>query len=152
MPDVVRTRTIAVGPEDVWPVLADFAAISAWADNVDHSCILEPGDASEAATVGMARRIQTGRTTLVERIVTCDPPTTLAYEIEGLPPRIRSVTNRWDLEPGAPGSTVVSLTSTVDIGPRPPQQLAARVLGRVLGRQSDVMLAGLADRLENHRG
>jgi hypothetical protein len=61
------------------------------------------------------------------------------------------VTNRWTLAAGAGDSTAVTLTSTVDIGPRPPQKLAERVLCRFLARQSDVMLAGLANRLENAR-
>jgi uncharacterized protein YndB with AHSA1/START domain len=134
-----RSRTIQASPQAVWDVLADFGWISRWAGNVDHSCLLTGGGPG----VGMTRRIQTGRTTVVERIVTWLPPTTLAYELEGLPPVVRSARNRWDLT--ADGTaTRVTLTSTVDAGPRPPQQLVARVVGRVLARQSDVMLTGLA--------
>ena len=45
----------------------------------------------------------------------------------------------------------MTLTSTVEIGPRATQKLAERVLCRFLARQSDAMLAGLANRLENAR-
>jgi hypothetical protein len=45
----------------------------------------------------------------------------------------------------------VTLTSAVEIGPHPPQKLAEHVLCRFLARQSDSMLAGLANRLENAR-
>jgi hypothetical protein len=38
--DVARTRVIAAAPKQIWDVLADFGAISSWADNIDHSCIL----------------------------------------------------------------------------------------------------------------
>jgi len=149
MTEITRTRTIAATPQAIWDVLADFGSISVWADNVDHSCVLQPGD--NGAPTGTTRRIQAGRKTLVERIIEFDAPRTLAYDIEGLPPRLRTVRNRWELRPEGDGATVATLTTTVDIGPRPPQQLAARVVGRVLAKQSDVMLAGLADHLENSR-
>lgn len=149
MADIQRTRTIVALAEQVWDALADFGSISAWAGNVDHSCILVPGP--DGTAVDTTRRVQVKRDTLVERITEFDPPRALAYDIEGLPSRLRRVTNRWTLEPAGTGSTVVTLTSTVEIGPRPGQQLAERVLCRFLARQSDVMLAGLANRLENAR-
>lgn len=144
MATIRRARVIAAAPLDIWDVLADFGSISAWADNVDHSCILTHGPE------GTTRRIQSGRNTLVERITEFDPPHTLAYDIEGLPKRLRHVANRWTLQPTADG-TQVALTSTVEIGSRPSQQLAERLLCRVLARQSDTMLDGLANRLEKSR-
>lgn len=150
MIEITRTRTIAAKPQAVWDLLADFGAISTWADNVDHSCLLErQGD---DGPVGTTRRIQTRRRTVVERIVEYDAPTTLAYDIEGLPSRLRTVRNRWHIQAVDDGSTAVALTTTVDVGPRPPQQLVARVVGRVLAKQSDVMLTGLADHLERRDG
>lgn len=146
MADIDRTRTIAAAPKAIWDVLADFGAISSWADNVDHSCILVGG----TTPVGTTRRVQVGREVLVERIVEFDPPHALAYDIEGLPKRLRRVTNRWTLRPVG-RSSVVTLTSTVEIGSRPDQQLAERILCRVLARQSDAMLAGLAKRMESAR-
>jgi hypothetical protein len=147
--DICRTRAIAAEPQAIWDVLADFGTISTWADNVDHSCLLGP--AAQGVTVGTTRRVQTGRNTLVERITDFDPPNTLAYDIQGLPSQLRTVSNRWRLRPAANGSSEVTLTSTVEIGPRPFQQLAERVVSRLLAKQSDVMLAGLANRLESSR-
>lgn len=141
MADIHRTRTIAAAAHDIWHVLADFGSISLWADNVDHSCILAHGPD------GTTRRVQVGRETLVERITEFDPPHALAYDIEGLPKRLRRVTNRWTLRP-TDGQTVVTLTSTVEIGPRPIQKLIEPAVCRLMARPSDVMLAGLANRLE----
>ena len=147
MAAVHRTRTIAAAPYDVWDVLADFGAISGWADNIDHSCIL----VHRTDPVGTARRVQIGRNTVVERITEFDPPNALAYDIEGLPRQLRRVGNRWTLRPTADGATAVTLTSTVEIGSGSMQQPVERVVCRVLARQSDVMLTGLANRLENTR-
>jgi uncharacterized protein YndB with AHSA1/START domain len=147
--DIHRSRTIAARPQEIWDVLADFGSISSWADNVDHSCVLISG--GDGAPLGTARRVQVKRDTLVERITEFDPPHALAYDVEGLPRRLRRVTNRWTLAARTGGSTTVTLTSTVEIGSRPAQKLAERVLCRFLARQSDVMLAGLANRLENAR-
>ncbi|WP_445159635.1 SRPBCC family protein [Mycobacterium sp. Dal123C01] len=149
MADIQRTRIIAARGQEVWNVLADFGAISSWADNVDHSCILSSG--VDGAPVGTTRRVQVKRDTLVERIIEFDPPHVLAYDIEGLPRLLRRVTNRWTLAASADDSSVVTLTSTVEIGPRPPQKLAERLVCRFMARQSDSMLAGLANRLENAR-
>lgn len=144
MADIERSRNIAATPAAIWEVLADFGAISSWADHIDHSCILIRAD----EPVGTTRRIQAGRAALVERIVEFDPPHTLAYDIEGLPKRVRAVTNSWTLRPQG-DSTEVTLTTTIEIGSRPSQQLAERALCRVMARQSDTMLAGLARRTEN---
>ncbi len=146
MTETVRTRTIAVKAQVVWDVLADYGAISSWATNVDHSCLLRSGG---EGPVGTTRRIQAGRNTVVERIVEHDAPRALGYDIEGLPKRLKTVRNRWTLVPDSDTSTVVTLTTTVEIGPRPPQQLGERVVGRVLAKQSEQMLAGLAELLEN---
>jgi uncharacterized protein YndB with AHSA1/START domain len=147
--DIHRDRTIAASVQQVWDVLADFGSLSSWAANADHSCILFSGP--DGGPVGTARRVQIKRDTLVERITEFDPPHALAYDIEGLPRRVRGLTNRWTLAAGAGDSTALTLTSTVEIGPHPPQKLAERVLCRFLARQSDSMLAGLANRLENAR-
>ncbi|OBF58841.1 cyclase [Mycobacterium sp. 852002-53434_SCH5985345] len=150
MADIHRTRTIAARIGDVWETLADFAAISSWAGNVDHSCILFSGP--DGAPVGTARRVQVNRDALVERITEFDPPRALGYDIEGLPRRLRRVSNRWTLAPATADSaaaTAVTLTSTVEIGPHAMQKLAELALCRVLARQSESMLAGLANRLEH---
>ncbi|KKC06617.1 SRPBCC family protein [Mycobacterium nebraskense] len=152
MADIHRTRTIAARIGDIWETLADFGSISSWADNVDHSCILFSGP--DGAAVGTARRVQVKRDALVERVTEFDPPRALGYDIEGLPARLRRVSNRWTLQPAAGASapaTLVTLTSTVEIGPHATQKLAERVLCRFLARQSETMLAGLANRLEHAR-
>ncbi|OBG58327.1 SRPBCC family protein [Mycobacterium sp. E3339] len=148
MADIHRTRTIAARIGDIWETLADFGSISSWAGNVDHSCILYSGP--DGNPLGTTRRVQVKRDALVERITEFDPPRGLGYDIEGLPSRLRRVANRWTLEPAA-ADTLVTLTSTVEIGPRPTQRLAERLLCRVLARQSAVLLAGLANRLEHAR-
>lgn len=140
MTAVERRRSIAASPETVWAVLADFGAIAGWAGNVDHSCLLS----DRPTGVGAVRRIQTGRTTVVETVTEWQPGEALAYTIEGLPPVVRSVVNRWTIEPAADtGGADVTLTSTIDTGPRPPQRLVAKAIGRRLAAASDEMLAGL---------
>jgi hypothetical protein len=144
--EIDRRRTIAADPKTVWAVLADFGAISSWADNIDHSCILNHA----SAPVGTTRRVQIGRNVLVEQITEYDDMRSLAYDVAGLPRRLRRFNNRWSLRPGNDG-TVVTLTSTVEIGSGPIQKLAEQAVCRVQIRQSDVMLAGLAHRLEQSR-
>jgi uncharacterized protein YndB with AHSA1/START domain len=145
--DIQRTRNIAARPQEIWDVLADFGSLSSWADNADHSCILLHGP--DGGPVGTARRVQIKRKAVVERITEFDPPRALAYDIEGLPHRLRRVTNRWTLAATTGDSTVVILTSMVEIGPRPSQKRAERVVCRLLAEESDSLLAGLANRLEN---
>jgi hypothetical protein len=108
----------------VWAVLADFDAISRWAPNVEHSCLTT----SIAEGVVATRRIQTGRSTVLETVTAWEPERHLAYSITGLPPVIRSVTNTWrlaDLDATSGGASEVTLTSTIDAEPRPPQQVVA---------------------------
>ena len=138
MATVERTTTVAAPAAEIWAVLADFPAISNWAPNVDHSCLLS--DRTE--DVGMVRRIQTGRTTVVETVERWEPGVSLRYAITGLPSVIRSVTNTWALTPTGEG-TAVSLTTEVDAGSRPPQRGIAKIVARKLGQASDEMLAGL---------
>jgi carbon monoxide dehydrogenase subunit G len=145
--DIDRSRTVAADPKEVWDVLADFGSISSWADNIDHSCILNHG----SEPIGTTRRVQIGRNTLVEQITEFEPTRVLAYDVEGLPKRLRRFNNRWSLQPADDGKTIVTITSTVEIGSGPLRKLAERVVCRVQVRESDVMLAGLANRLEKPR-
>jgi uncharacterized protein YndB with AHSA1/START domain len=147
--DISRSRTITAQPQAIWDVLADFGSLSSWAANADHSCILNHGPEGEA--VGTTRRVQMGRNALVERIAEFDPPAALAYDIEGLPSRLRTVVNRWTLRP-AGGVTEVTLTSRVEIGTNPVARAAEWVVCRGMAKESDAMLAGLARRTENTHG
>lgn len=143
MTTVERRGTIDATPAEVWAVLADFAAISSWAPNVDHSCLLS----EQTEGVGMARRIQTAGATVVETVETWSPAVELAYRITGLPPVIRSVTNTWRLT-RLGDATTVGLTTDIDAGQRAPQKVIGKVLGRRMASASDEMIAGLAARLE----
>ncbi len=144
MADIYRSRTVAAEPKEIWDVLADFGSISSWADNVDHSCILN----HTSEHVGTTRRVQIGRNALVERITEFDPTWALAYDVEGLPKRVRRFNNRWTLRAAQNGTTVVTLTSTVEIGSHSMQKLAERTLCRMLLPQTEVLLTGLAKRWE----
>ena len=146
MATIARTALIDAPADDVWAVLADFDSISEWADFVDHSCLMS--EQTEGA--GMARRIQMGRTTIIETITDWEPGAMFSYTITGLPPVIESVINTWRL--GASGSsTMVSLTTEIDAGARAPRRLVAGVVGRRLGRSSDAMLAGLSTHLASKK-
>ncbi len=145
MASISRTRTVAAPAAAVWDVLADFGSISSWADNVDHSCLLQHGD--DPAAVGTTRRVQVGRDTLVERITDSSAPTSLRYAIEGLPRQLGRVANRWTVTPFGE-STAVTLTTTVDIADNPLGRIAEKAACRFMARQSDTMLAGLAQRVE----
>lgn len=149
MAEIHRSRSIAASAQKIWEVLADFGSISSWAANANHSCILFRG--ADGGPVGTARRVQIKREALVEQITEFDPPHALSYDIEGLPTALRRVTNRWTLTPGHGESSIVTVTSTVEIGRHLPQRLVEHALCRFLARESDSMLAGLANRLENAR-
>lgn len=148
MASLSRTRTVTAPIERVWDALADFGAISRWAPNVDHSCLLEHG--ADASAVGTTRRVQVGRNTLVERITDSATPAVLAYAIEGLPSRLGRVGNRWSLKSAA-GDTTVTLTSTVEIGSNPIARIAEQAVCRFMAKQSEKMLAGLAEKVEAAR-
>ncbi|OBK13330.1 SRPBCC family protein [Mycobacterium asiaticum] len=145
MADITRTRTVTAPQHTVWDILADFGALSSWMDSVDHSCVLRVGPGGQP--LGTVRRVQLGANVLVEQITEFDPPTTLAYDAEGLPARLGKLANRWTLRPDGE-NTLVTLTSTLKIGKRPPARLAEQVLLRFMARQSEALLAGLAHRLE----
>ena len=140
MADAARSREIAAPPDTVWATLADFTAISTWAPDVDHSCLLS----AQESGVGTVRRIQTGRIVVVERVIQWEDGLALGYRIEGLPAAISSVTNTWRLEPSVVG-TRVSVCTAVSVGRRPPQQLAARAIAKRLAGVSERMLGGLRD-------
>ena len=147
MAEVTRTLDIPAPAAAVWGALADFGSISAWAPDVDHSSLMS----GQESGIGAIRRIQTGRITVVERVVQWEGGTALGYRIEGLPPAIKRVTNTWRLEPTAAG-TRASVTTDVNVGPRPPQQLVARGIAKRLAAVSERMLAGLRDHLASSEG
>lgn len=149
MTEVAVTRTVPATREAIWDVLADFAALAEWASDIDHASLLhEPGD----TLVGTTRRVQTGRTTLLERIVQADAPAELAYVIEGLPALLGHVENRWRLSVLDATSTQVTLITTIDPGTRPPRRLVARIAARRIAAVDAMLLDGLCAHLEGTRG
>jgi hypothetical protein len=147
--EISRSRTITAPPQAIWDVLADFGSLSSWANNVDHSCILDHAPIGQV--VGTSRRVQMGRNTLVERITEFEPLGALAYDIEGLPRRLRAIANRWTLLANA-DATQVTLTSSVDIGANPVARAAEWAICRGMAKESDSMLTGLARRMESAHG
>jgi uncharacterized protein YndB with AHSA1/START domain len=134
------TRHLRAPVEQVWGVLARFDDIAMWAPEVvDHSSSLGGPDGG----VGAARRVQSGRTTIAETVERWDPPKLLAYRLDGLPGPLRKVVNEWQLEPSGEG-TLATLTSTVDVGLRPPHRLIERLALKRLAKVSEGLLDGLA--------
>lgn len=144
MADISRSRTIPAPQQAIWDALADFGSLSSWAD-VDHSCICNHPAGGQGP--GTTRRVQIGRNVLLECITEFAPPSTLAYDISGLPKRLRRITNHWTLR--ATGDvTVVTLTSTVEIGSGRLARLAESAVSRRMAKLSEALLAGLARRME----
>lgn len=143
MAEAVRTCNVTSGPAVVWDVLADFGNLADWVSEIDHSELTT----LETGGVGATRRVQRGRSVLLERVVDWEPGQSLAYEITGLPRIVRRAENRWHLDALGAG-TEVTLTSIVDAGGRPPQELVATAVATAMGRVSRMLLAGLAAHLE----
>jgi len=143
MIEIAEETVISRSPAATWATVSDFGGISRWAPNVDHSCLMSESDLG----MGSVRRVQVDRNTLLERIVDWEPDLRLGYSIDGLPPVVRSATTTWRLS-GCDETTTVTVTSRVDAGPRPPQRVLARVVGRILARASRQMLQGLKAHLE----
>lgn len=138
MTTIERTISIPANPDVVWPVLADFGTLALWAPNVDHSSLLTEQHEGD----GTVRRVQVGRTTLVETVVAWTPRELLSYAIDGLPPMLGRVTNTWTLTPES-GATKVTLTTDIANGARLLKRIVAKVAGRKFGSASDEMLGGL---------
>lgn len=143
MGEVMEVMRIEAAESQVWAALGDFGGIAQWAPNVDHSCLTT----QQSTGVDAVRRVQVGRNALLERVIDWQEPQRLSYAIEGLPPVVRSAVNTWALEADG-NSTTVTLTTQVDTGPRPPQQVVARVLGKVMAKASREMLGGLKAHVE----
>ena len=146
MTTVSKSVRIAAPPSRVWEILAAFDRISDWAPNVDHSCLLS----TETSGEGTSRRVQVGRTVLVETVVDWQDGSRLSYRIDGLPPMLDVVENTWDLTEEGNG-TVVTLTANVVAGRRPPAKLAAKVAVRRIASANSEMLDGLAEALAESR-
>jgi carbon monoxide dehydrogenase subunit G len=144
MTEIARTGRVDAPPATVWSVLAEFDRIVEWAPNVGHSSYLT----AKQEGIGAARRAQAGSMTLVETVTMWEPERVLGYTIAGLPPVVKRVETRWEL--AADGeATIVTVTSNVTPGDRPPMKLAAKPVARRLGAANQTMLDGLADAAES---
>ena len=128
MPATTRKIDIECSLDEVWEVLGSFESISDWADNVSHSCLLS----EQSEGLGTCRRIQTGNSSVTEHVTRWEHARFLAYEIRGLPPVLKEITNTWTLEPSEVG---VQLSLTVEIIPiRRPAATIAGIASLIFGR------------------
>jgi carbon monoxide dehydrogenase subunit G len=140
MPSIEKSLRINAPVAAVWKTLADFAAISAWAPNVQHSSwTTEQHDG-----VGTVRRVQVGRFALLERVTEWAEEQVLGYQLIGLPAPAGTVSNTWRLRADGAGTAVTLTASIHPAVPGPPGKLVGKVLGRQLGKANGEMLAGLA--------
>ena len=132
---VAHSRTTSASPSKVWAVLAEYASLADWAPVITHSSAMTDA----AGGVDAVRRVAIGSTVLLERVVEWEPEGSLAYAIEGLPPLIASAVNRWTLS-AVGESTMVTLTATVEPGPKPPMKAAAVIAARKIGSTNKILL------------
>ena len=142
MATVTRKINVSCSLDDAWEILSAFGEISSWATNVSHSCLLSHQQEGE----GACRRIQTGNSSVTEHVTKWENSRCLAYEIRGLPPVFKNVTNSWTLEPSEAG---VQLSLTVEIIPiRRPATPIAGIASLIFGRINSGMLKDLKNFLE----
>ena len=133
---------ISASKEEIWNVLSEFDQIYLWAENVDHSCF----HSEQKTGVGTTRRIQQGPNVVLETITCWEEPVNLSYQIEGLPPVFKKVTNSWKLFDEGLKTRVELSVHIVPI--RPPAEIAARILSRFFSRLNKQMLTGLKNQVE----
>lgn len=140
-----RLDRIVDAPVDhAFAVLGDLASIAIWGPDIDHAWICT----EVRQGVGAIRRVQTGRMAVLEEVVRWEPPHVLAYRIDGLPKVVRSLLTTWTLAEGPEtGLTEVAVQTTVDCGPRPPQQLVARLVAKRFASVNRGLLDGLVTHL-----
>ena len=142
MAAVTRKVNVSCSLTEAWVVLSAFGEISSWASNVSHSCLLS----HQQKGIGTFRRIQTGNSSVTEHVMRWDDSRVLAYEIRGLPPVFKQITNTWTLEPSAIG---VQLSLTVEILPiRRPATPIAGMASLIFGRINSGMLKDLKNFIE----
>ena len=135
---VSASATVGVPIDRVWAVLSDYFALADWASAIDHSSALTAAPAG----MGASRRVAMGSTVIVENVVDWKPTSAMAYEIVGLPPVVSRVENRWELR-GDGAATVVTLTCSIEPGPKPPMKVAAKAVARRIGKVNESLVADL---------
>ncbi len=142
MATVTRKINVSCSLNEAWEVLSAFGEISNWATNISHSCLLS----HHQEGLGTTRRIQTGNSSVTEHVTKWENSRYLAYEIRGLPPVFKKITNTWRIEPSEVG---VQLSLTVEILPiRRPVTLIAGIASLVFGRINSGMLKDLKKFIE----
>ena len=134
--------TISASIEEVWKVLSEFDQIFLWADNVDHSSFLS----EQTEGIGSTRRIQLGSNVIQETVTVWEEPKKLSYQLNGLPPVFKKVTNNWELTNVGP-DTHVQLTAQIT-PTRPPAEFLAKIVSRFFSRINRKMLTGLKAHIE----
>ncbi len=140
-------RQLDAPPTRVWEILAAFDRLAHWAPAIDHTSYLT----TQRDGVGTARRVQVKRTTLVETVTEWEPGSALAYDIEGLPPFVPPVSNRWTLRAADTG-TEVTLATTVSDADRGPARLIQRIVSRPLRRSAELLVDALQAAAERPPG
>lgn len=127
------TRTSA-SPEAVWALLSDVPSWSDWGDWDTAEVVSPPGPDG----LGAVRRLRSGRTTAVERVVASEPPRLMRYElVSGLPVRGYRASVELVGEPDG-GTTITWSASFRGVAP---------FVGGYVRRRLDVFFADAVDRL-----
>ncbi|MGI9603668.1 MAG: SRPBCC family protein [Acidimicrobiales bacterium] len=126
--------------DEAWAVLADYGGLARWVTDVDHTTLLT----TPPVGVGSVRRAQVGRTVLTEHLTEWVPGESLGYDIQGLPPVIRSAGVRWELHDHSDHTDV---TVTVTLEPANP---AAQALLPALRRKLSRTYLDMIDDLTTH--
>lgn len=139
MTETVSTSTdVDVASDRLWTILSDYFALAEWASAIEHS---SPMTATPAG-MGASRRVATAAGVIIENVVDWKPSTAMAYEIIGLPPVVDRVENRWELR-GAGDVTTVTLTCSIEPGPKPPMKVAAKAIARRIGKVNESLVSDL---------
>lgn len=98
--------------------------------------------------MGASRRVALGSNVLIENIVDWKPGEAMAYEIDGLPSALARVENRWEIRPSADGGSEVSLSCSVEPGPKPPMKVVAKAVARRIASVNESLVADLVTTTE----
>ncbi len=81
-----------------------------------------------------------------ETVTVWEEPKKLSYQLNGLPPVFKKVTNNWELTNVGP-DTHVQLTAQITPA-RPPAEFLAKIVSRFFSRINRKMLTGLKAHIE----
>lgn len=112
---IEKRVSIDATPEQTWAVLAeDFADVSAWASEIDHST------GTVQSGVPATRSCETSIGGFKETVLEYDETNrVLAYRAESddMPSFVRELSNRWTLTPNADGGTDIHMLLNADLSP-----------------------------------